>query len=158
MFSLIPLPYKLIGVGILVIGLFGCGYWRGYTNEHIKFVAYESQVKAQGEMQANLNKQKEIENDRQTQQVAQDYAATTNELHNQLERLRNLYAGGSTVSTVASNSQGLNETGIKLPRSCEDTGYDPCEVSRQFFEGALNDANKVEGFQDWVIREHIPVQ
>ena len=77
MFSLVPLPYRILGAVLLVIALVSLGFWRGH---HSASVAWEAKWASEN---ARIAKEREEEKDRQA--AASDRiltaAANTSEKH-----------------------------------------------------------------------------
>lgn len=113
---MIPNPYLILGAVLAIIAAFGSGYYKGYSDEHEKFLAFQAQVKAVGEKAQEHNdsiaKQHEIVTD-----------GIKNEYEAQLAAVRSHYANGvqhtnSSSSNVPSVSKPT--TGASCP--APDTG------------------------------------
>lgn len=88
MFGLINPIYKLLGIAGLVVALFGFGYWKGYSSEHEKFLAYKQniavQVAAQEEVNKSVAKQQQIK----TEGIINEYKAKLATLRLNANRLQ----------------------------------------------------------------------
>ena len=104
-----PNPYLILGAALVVIGAFFGGYYKGYSAEHEKLLAFKAQVEAEAEKQKVHNesvvKQQELITD-----------GVKNEYETRLAALRAYYtrrvqqpsAGGGNVSSVSKPSPGAN--------------------------------------------------
>ena len=103
MLELILSPFtKILGAIVIVIAIFGIGYYKGYASEKEKFNQYkaeiEAQIRTQEAVNANIIKRQDIITE-----------GITNEYQAKLNRLKSSYASGvqlnkSTV-TLSSTSQ-----------------------------------------------------
>lgn len=155
--------WKLLGVCLVVAGAAGFGWWHGYSGEHDALVAFQSKVAAEAQAQDQRTKEIEAEHDNQTRIVAQSYGAEFDRLNRviavQSARLRNPGSGSSGIVSVAPGStQGIDGSGLQLSRACEDSGADPCEVTRDFYNNALKDALTVNGWYQFAQLQHFPVE
>ncbi len=147
--SLIPLPYKLAAVAIAALALFGFGYWKGYQNEHDKFVTFKSAVE-------QAQEQIRIENERKL--------AALNDLSDRYERdLRSAHValadkrvrvsnncGQGGVQAVPAHAGGLaqlpqQESGLGSGRSIT---AQECEKRINW---AVEDAAMIEWYKSWDI-------
>lgn len=104
MFGLDTTVARIIGGILLVAGLFGFGYYQGYSGEKEKFDLYKAEVAVAAEQQAQ--KAKEI--DAKNQKLFQE---TKNAYNTQLTALRNYYSmrlaqGGGTLSGTTPTAPG----------------------------------------------------
>ena len=78
-------PTLIIGVVIAFVvsnGIsYGVGHHNGYEGEHTKFMAFEAQVKAEGEAAIKHNKQVVADQTAITKQTADDYEAKITKIH-----------------------------------------------------------------------------
>lgn len=104
-----PNPYLILGAALVVIGAFFGGYYKGYSAEHEKLLAFKAQVEAEAEKQKVHNesvvKQQELITD-----------GVKNEYETRLAALRAYYArrvqqpstSGGNMSSVSKPSPGAN--------------------------------------------------
>jgi hypothetical protein len=76
MFDFIFSPFaKLFGIGVITVGIFGIGYYKGYSSEHEKFVEYKAaiatQIAAQDALNQSIAKQQQIK----TEGIINEYKA-----------------------------------------------------------------------------------
>ena len=97
----IPNLYLIAGAVLAVILSFFAGDYHGYSKEHAKFMAFEAQVKAEGEAQIKRNKQIITDQNAITKQTADDYEAKIAKIHT-------AYAGAQEV-TIQAVTQSTKE-------------------------------------------------
>ena len=97
----IPNPYLILAAVLTVIAAFFAGDYHGYSGEHEKFLAFESQVKAAGDAQIAKNKILVAEQSEITKKTASDYETKITQIHQ-------AYAGAQDV-TVQAVTQSTKE-------------------------------------------------
>jgi hypothetical protein len=105
MFDFLFSPFaKLFGIGILAVGLIGFGYYKGYSSEHEKFLAYKAeiaaQVKAQDALNQSIAKQQQIK----TEGIVNEYKARLMALRSVSNRMQ--YNNGTLQLPETTGTQG----------------------------------------------------
>lgn len=150
MLNLIPMPYRILGG--LAVFLIACGtsYFYGWSGQHDLLIAYRAEVAQAAASQAAQSHQKDVENEAQTQAAAIAYSADADRLNAALERMRKQSsAGGRTVSQFALSAKSLDAATGEQRGACEGS---------EFYVNALNDALTVKSWQEWAIRQRLPVE
>ena len=106
---MIPNPYIILAGVLIVIASFGTGYYKGYSNEHEKFVAFQEQIKA-------IAKTQEAKNESIVKQNALVTDGIKNEYETKLSALRSYYSkrvqfhspSGGNVSSISDASAAAN--------------------------------------------------
>lgn len=89
MFNFIFTPVgKLLGVGLVAVAVFGYGYYKGYSSEHEKFLAYKAQIVAQVEQQEALNKSIAKQQEIKTEGIVNEYKARLAALRSGASRMQ----------------------------------------------------------------------
>lgn len=140
-----PIPYKYLAVLGVALAIFGAGWYSGYSPQHDKLTAYKAEVAQAAKSQQIANAEKEKEHDAQTVYVANSYDAYYKQL---IARLRDTQRRSSGVPQVASGPQGADGAEQELSRACQGS---------QFYANALEDALKLQHWQEWAARQRIPV-
>lgn len=150
MLNLIPTPYRILaGLAILLIAC-GSAYFAGWAGQHDLLVAYRAQVAQAAAAQAAQSHQKDLENEQQTQAVALAYSTDNARLNAALERMRKQSATGSrAVSQFAIRAKSPDATPGEQRGACEGS---------EFYANALNDALMLKDWQEWAIRQRLPVE
>jgi hypothetical protein len=143
----VGLAYRILFGLAVVVGIFAIGYFFGWRNQHDILVKYQSQVKQEGIDQAAQSKQKELEQNEQTKAVADDYSTERTALFASIDRLR-LNASASAVPVHAISTESTNAAPSEFGSSCTST----------FYANALDDALRLSKWQEWALRQHIPVE
>lgn len=148
-----PIPtflYKYIGLALIAVGIFGAGYYKGFSGEHNKYITFQAQVTQAVQDQNVATKKKDAENDAQTLAVANAYSDYANRLNAALERLRNSNRNnGSKLPPTTKSPQSPDGTSQELSGACKGS---------QFYANALEDAMKLQLWQDWAKRLNLEVQ
>ena len=150
MLNLIPTPYRILaGLAVLLIAC-GSAYFAGWSGQHDLLVTYRAQVAQAAAAQAAQSHQKDLENEQQTKTVADAYRADADRLRTNLERLRKQSpTGGRAVSPFAIRT--------KSPDAAPGEQRGACEGS-EFYANALSDALMLKDWQEWAIRQRLPVE
>lgn len=139
---------RIISV-LIAVSIFGAGYFLGWKSEHDDLVTFQAQVTQAGLIQEVAVKEKEKENDKQTIFIANAYNDAIVDLRRQLDRVQYTYrTSSSKMSKITGSSKGANEARQESAGTCEGT---------QFYRNALEDAQTIEFWQNWAVREDIPV-
>lgn len=142
-------PYKYVFVaGILVLS-HGISYFFGWRGAHDALVQYRTSIEVIAKRQAEEVKQTELDHDRQTKAVAEIYSDDRARLLANLSRLRKQSNGSGTLPRDAINPQGTNAATSEQRGTCEGT---------EFYTNALSDVLQLKAWQEWAIRQRIPVK
>ena len=133
MLELILSPFaKILGAIVLVIALFGIGYYKGYASEKEKFNQYkaeiEAQIKTQEAVNANIIKRQDIITE-----------GITNEYQAKLNRLKSSYAGGVQ----------LNKSTVTLS-STSQSPFRTNEEAQAFVFDCASTVQQLMSLQDWL--------
>jgi len=133
MFSMLLSPLQKIGLyAVLVLLVFGAGYYKGFSNERDRFVAFKAELEAKAKAQDMLNKATEQKNKLIAENVKNEYEA-------RLAALRNYYVGLRNADTN------------KLPRVPDTTSTTYAEASHPVFVGQCAETTlQLVSLQDWV--------
>jgi len=89
MFNFLLSPFaKLLGAGLVVTLLIAFGYYKGYTSEHEKLLAYKAQIQAQVEQQEELNKSIAKQQEIKTEGIINEYKAKLIALRSSTSRVQ----------------------------------------------------------------------
>lgn len=122
MFGLILSPFaKILGVIVLILAIFGAGYYKGYASEKDKFNQYKAEVEAeirtQEAVNANIIKRQDIITE-----------GINNEYQTKLNRLKSAYASGVqlnkstvTMSSITESPFRTNEEAQAFVLDCAAT-------------------------------------
>jgi len=118
MFILNPI-YKYIAIGVAVLGLFGVGYYKGYSAEKERFDAFKAELSAQAKAQELINQSTKKQQDIIGKSIRSEYEA-------KLSALNSYYGGvrqqsSTSLSTLPSSSLGTNGEAINLELACAST-------------------------------------
>ena len=133
MFPLPILTWVKIGAVVLALGF---AYYKGYSGEHDKFIAFKAQVEALGKIQEAKNDSIQKQSDLVNKGIKNEYEA-------KLAAVRNYYSGlqrntgGSSVPGISNPTSGVNESPAyyKLAESCSETTV------------------QVVALQDWILQQ-----
>ena len=111
---------RIIGIIVLVAGLFGAGYYKGYSGEKQRFDQFkadlEAQVKAQEAVNESIKKQQDIIG----KSIRSDY-------ENKLSALKSYYGGmrqqssSTSLSTLPNATLGLDGKAPNFELNCAYT-------------------------------------
>lgn len=101
---MIPNPYLILAGVLIVIAAFGSGYYKGYSAEHERFIAFQEQVKSVAKTQEAKNESIVKQHELVTDGVKNEYEA-------KLAALRSYYA----KRVQQSGSSGSNVSGVSNP-------------------------------------------
>ena len=133
MFPLPVLTWVKIGAVVLALGF---AYYKGYSGEHDKFIAFKAQVEALGKIQEAKNDSIQKQSDLVNKGIKNEYEA-------KLAAVRNYYSGlqrntsGSSVPSISNPTIGTNESPAyyRLAESCSETTV------------------QVIALQDWILQQ-----
>lgn len=133
MFPLPVLTWVKIGAVVLALGF---AYYKGYSGEHDKFIAFKAQVEALGKIQEAKNDSIQKQSDLVNKGIKNEYEA-------KLAAVRNYYSGlqrntgGSSVPGISNPTSGTNESPAyyRLAESCSETTV------------------QVVALQDWILQQ-----
>ena len=148
MFSLLPLPYRLGIICLLLLGLFSLGYGMGYLHEHDKFVSYQAQIKQEAADQAAHVKDIEAQHQKLLEDTKNDYE----------NRLANNTAYWQRVLHSATSPYGLSKTSTAAvssvassPNTLSDSAISKLPMPGQLVMDCQATTVQLESLQAWVI-------
>jgi len=104
-----PNPYIILAGVMIVIAAFGSGYYKGYSAEHDKFVAFQEQAKVVAKTQEAKNESIVKQNELVTEGVKNEYEAKLAALRSYYsKRVQQPSTSGGNVSSVSKPSAGAN--------------------------------------------------
>jgi hypothetical protein len=118
-----PLPILTwVKIGAVVFAL-GFAYYKGYSGEHDKFIAFKAQVEAVGKIQETKNDSIQKQSDLVSKGVKNEYEAKLAAVRNYYAGLQHPSAGGGKLPTLSNPSSGANEGAAyyQLAESCSET-------------------------------------
>lgn len=118
MFILNPI-YKYLAIGVAVLGLFGVGYYKGYSEEKERFDAFKTELQAQSKAQELLNDAKKKQQDIIAKSTRSEYEA-------KLSALKSYYGGmrqpsTNQLPTVSSATSSIDGKTTNLELACAYT-------------------------------------
>lgn len=133
MLSTLLSPLQKMGLyALLVLLVFGAGYYKGFSHERDRFVAFKAELEAKAKAQDMLNKATEQKNKLIAENVKNEYEA-------RLAALRNYYVGLRHTDTH------------KLPRVPDTTSTTYAEASHPVFVGQCAETTlQLISLQDWI--------
>ena len=145
--------YKYIGIALLLFsvlgGVYAAGHHNGYAPEHDKLVAFQAKVTQEANDQNAAAKRKDAEYEAQTLAVANAYTLDNNRLSAALEQLRKSTNRFSQLPKAATNPQAADGKEQELSGACKGS---------EFYANALEDALKLQSWQEWAERLNLPVE
>lgn len=133
MLSVLLSPLQKIGLyAVLVALVFGAGYYKGFSHERDRFVAFKTELEAKAKAQDMLNKAAEQKNKLIAENVKNEYEA-------RLAALRNYYVGLRHTDTN------------KMPRVSDSTSTTYAETSNPVFVGQCAETTlQLISLQNWI--------
>jgi hypothetical protein len=125
--------YTAIAIGLFVIGVYGYGYYSGYSNQKEKFDAFVLQTKANAELQNQKNKQLEEKQDRINQATLKEYKDAVTKLksyyasHPNIKWVSKPSASSCAVSQVSNTSSRIDAEATS--NTISTTGINPVECA-----------------------------
>lgn len=105
MFDFLFSPFvKLFGIGLVATGLIGFGYYKGYSSEHEKLLAYKAEITAQVAAQDALNQSIAKQQQIKTEGIVNEYKAKLIALRSGSSRMQ--YNTGSMQLPETKGTQG----------------------------------------------------
>ena len=144
----VGLAYKLLGAVGIMVAIYGAGYFYGWRNQHDALVSFRAAVEQTGREQTARAKQTEIENAKNTQNIADDFAAERTALFAKLDSLQHKRSGRSAVPLAAVDPSKPVGTDRERVGAREGT---------KFYASALDCELKLKGIREWVRVQRIPV-
>jgi hypothetical protein len=140
-------PTVLKGLGILLLlgGVFGAGWWRGYSGEHDKLTTYTVQVTQQGKDQAAQTLLKDMQNEEATRSIAQTWKTDHDRLVANNDWLRN-HPNGSGPMPQTIDGQ---------PGNADVVAIEGGTCTRTFYFKALDAEQLLEAWQAWAVAHSI---
>ena len=111
---------RIIGIIVLVAGLFGAGYYKGYSSEKQRFDTFKADLEAQVKAQEAINEATKKQQDIIAKSIRSDY-------ENKLNTLKSYYGGvrqqssSSTLSTIPKSTFNINGEATNLELACAYT-------------------------------------
>jgi hypothetical protein len=99
MFILNPI-YKYIAIGIAVLGLFGFGYYKGYSGEKERFDAFKTELQAKAKAQEIINESTKKQQGIISKSIRSEYEAKLSALNSYYGGMRQ--SSNSAMSTLPS--------------------------------------------------------
>ena len=133
MLDLLISPFaKLFGVGLVAAGLFGFGYWKGYSSEHENFLAYKATIVAQVQQQEETNKHIAKQQELKTEGIINEYKAR--------------------LATIRANSQWMqrNQSPVQLSETQGPTGTIATPSYPVLVGQCLETTLMLTSLQEWV--------
>jgi hypothetical protein len=118
-----PLPILMwVKIGAVIAAL-GFAYYKGYSGEHDKFVAFQAQVEAQGKIQEAKNESIVKQQDLVSKGIKNDYESKLAAVRNYYGGLQHSSTSGSKLPSLSNPSGGANESAsyYQLAESCSET-------------------------------------
>lgn len=118
-----PLPILTwVKIGAVVFAL-GFSYYKGYSGEHDKFIAFKAQVEAQGKIQETKNESVQKQSDLVNKGIKNEYEAKLAAVRNYYAGLQHPSASGGKLPSISNPSGGVNESPAyyQLAESCSET-------------------------------------
>ena len=117
-------PYIILGGVLIVIASFGTGYYKGYSAEHERFIAFQEQVKSVAKTQEAKNESIVKQAELVTDGVKNEYEAKLSALRSYYsKRVQQSSSGSSNVSSVSDASATANgsTSDPDFVRQCAET-------------------------------------
>jgi hypothetical protein len=118
-----PLPILTwVKIGAVVFAL-GFAYYKGYSGEHDKFIAFKAQVEAVGKIQEAKNESIVKQQDLVSKGIKNDYESKLAAVRNYYAGLQHPSASGGKLPSLSNPSSGTNESTAyyQLAESCSET-------------------------------------
>lgn len=105
--------WKQIAVALAIIMVYGAGYYKGYSNQKVKFDAFKLEVKLNAELQKKQNELLVKKQEAITTKVAKDYQDAIKKLHvyygkHPIVKWMSNSTASSGVSKVGSSASAVN--------------------------------------------------
>lgn len=152
MIDLIPLPYKIAGIALVMIICAVLGYMKGYENANDKYLAFKTDVAQQtAQLEADAEKAR-LESERVTADVSKAWAAALNHAraNPRIVRVRDTSCGASSLSSVSATGLKPDATSVEQEfgaRADVALSVAQCE---EVANNAVMDAAALLHLQAWV--------
>ena len=121
---MIPNPYIILGAALAIIAAFGSGYYKGYSAEHERFLAFQEQVKSVAKVQEAKNESIAKQAELVTDGVKNEYEAKLAALRSYYyKRVQLPSANSGNVSSIPDASATANgsTSDPDFVRQCAET-------------------------------------
>lgn len=118
-----PLPiFTWVKIGAVVFAL-GFAYYKGYSGEHDKFIAFQAKVEAVGKIQEAKNDSIQKQSDLVSKGIKNEYEAKLAAVRNYYSGLQHPGTSGSKLSGISNPTSGADESPAyyQLAESCSET-------------------------------------
>jgi hypothetical protein len=111
---------RIIGIIVLVAGLFGAGYYKGYSGEKERFDTFKADLQAQVKAQEAINEATKKQQDIIGKSIRSDY-------ENKLSALKSYYGGvrqqssSNSLSAIPSSTIGIDGKATNIELACAYT-------------------------------------
>ena len=141
---------KFVGVSLVLIALYALGWHKGSDHVQMAFDNYKQAQTVAQQQNALAAKNKELENETATQQIADAYNGTIDTLNARLAGMR---------SAAAPDTRTVRCTSVSTPQA-DGTQPQPAgsNAGDEFYSACLTDALTLKAWQDWASAQHIPVR
>lgn len=119
MFILNPI-YKYIAIGVAVLGLFGVGYYKGYSAEKERFDAFKAELSAQAKAQELINQSTKKQQDIIGKSIRSEYEAKLSALNSYYNGVYNK-PSTNNLPTLPSATSSLDGKAPNLELACSHT-------------------------------------
>ena len=146
---------KPILLGLLLAGVFGAGWWKGYSGEHEKLITLTAQVEATGKAQNTQTKIADAKNKEQANEADKNIRIATDGIADYYRahpvvRVRDACPGRSTLPEAADHPGGVDDTPASVDASAYVSPYDPEQVEQI--------AARLDGLQKLLIKDGVAVE
>ena len=141
--------WKQIAIALAIIMVYGAGYYKGYSNQKVKFDAFKLEVKLNAELQKKQNELLVKKQEAITTKVAKDYQDAIKKLHVYYGKhpVIKWLPNGATSSRVSEVSNPtINSNGEAESNQASTTGVTPLDCA--------SDVLQLLHLQRW-LNEHI---
>lgn len=118
MFILNPI-YKYIAIGVAVLGLFGVGYYKGYSAEKERFDAFKAELSAQAKAQELINQSTKKQQDIIGKSIRSEYEAKLSALNSYYRGMRQ--PSTNSLPTLPSATSSIDGKATNLELACSHT-------------------------------------
>ena len=111
---------RIIGIIVLIAGLFGAGYYKGYSGEKERFDTFKADLQAQVKAQEAINEATKKQQDIIGKSIRSDY-------ENKLSALKSHYGGvrqqssSNSLSSIPSSTIGIDGKATNIELACAYT-------------------------------------
>jgi hypothetical protein len=111
---------RIIGIIVLIAGLFGAGYYKGYSGEKERFDTFKADLQAQVKAQEAINEATKKQQDIIGKSIRSDY-------ENKLSALKSYYGGvrqqssSNNLSAIPSSTIGIDGKATNIELACAYT-------------------------------------